>query len=487
LALRRGKLVVLLAIMLPTLCGFIGLVVDGGLLIASARQAQHAADSAATAAAIEIQHGKSNTEALVVAEHTVRQYNLLGGASIVLNCPPLNGPYAGSPSHVQIHVADVVSTYFIHLIGASEVNGIAARAIAGFEPSTADAAILVLDPSPPPFAMAPMPPMLPALPAIVGGLEVLGVGNVDVEGAVLVNNEWGGLDENGEEIGEPAGPGGMAHAVSATPLVGISKLRASDIRVVGGVDDPNNYGPLVSGDPSPLKTGRLPVADPFKDLPVPTIAVDSSNVSDTTYGSRTIIGLPLVGPPTVLRPGVYDSIEVVSGRVTFEPGIYIVRRTNPLTQMAVKILAGEVTADGVMFYITDSPDYTPASGLPDSADGESAPAPSSSSLLPVAAINVGLLGSRFVGLKDAASPFNGMLIYQRRHDRRPIAIVQENLLGPGSFQGTVYSKWGHVVLAGRGSADARFVVGTMRIVALLDLEIRPTSLLPPAQDVYLVE
>jgi hypothetical protein len=94
--------------------------------------------------------------------------------------------------------------------------------------------------------------------------------------------------------------------------------------------------------------------------------------------------------------------------------------------------------------------------------------------LPVAAINIGLLGSRLSGLNDPASPFDGMLIYQRRHDRRPIAIVQENLLGAGQLSGTIYSKWGHVILAGKGDLDARFVVGTMRIVALLDMEIRPS-------------
>jgi hypothetical protein len=80
-----------------------------------------------------------------------------------------------------------------------------------------------------------------------------------------------------------------------------------------------------------------------------------------------------------------------------------------------------------------------------------------------------------------------MLIYQRRLDRRPIVLVQENLLGPGQLHGTVYSKWGHVVLAGKGSYDARFVAGTMRIVALLDMQISPSVRLPAAQDVFLVE
>jgi hypothetical protein len=154
----------------------------------------------------------------------------------------------------------------------------------------------------------------------------------------------------------------------------------------------------------------------------------------------------------------------------------------------LSIAAGQVQANGVMFYITDTTDYTPGSGLPDATDGQTAaPVPGSSNTPPCAVINIGLLGSSYSGLNNAASPFNGLLIYQRRFDRRPIIVVQENLLGPGQLRGTVYSKWGHIVLAGKGAYDARFVVGTMRLIALLDMQIRPSVLLPPAQDVYLVE
>jgi hypothetical protein len=260
------------------------------------------------------------------------------------------------------------------------------------------------------------------------------------------------------------------------------------LRVVGGVDNPDYYGPLNVGEPQPLQAGRLPVPDPFDDLSVPTLAADAVNVSATEYGGRTVAGLPVLGPPVTLQPGVYDWIEVVSGRAIFQPGVYIIRGQNPLTELSLNIIAGQVEASGVMFYITDSAAYTPASGLPDALDGETAaPVPSSSNIPPCAVINVGLLGSNYSGLNDPSSPFHGLLIYQRRWDRRPIILVQENLLGPGQLRGTVYSKWGHAILAGKGSYDARFVVGSMRLIALLDMQIRPSVLLPPAADVYLVE
>jgi len=486
----RGKILVLLAIALPTLCGLIGLVVDGGLLLSASRQVQHVADSAATAAAIEKQQGQSNSAALAVAEQFVHDHNLLANAAVSLHCPPTSGPYTSSLQYVEIIVADQSPTYFIHLLGGPNVRQVSARAVAGYETSTAGAAIVVLDPNPPPFDVAPLPalPIGSSLPAITGGLEVLGLGTAQIDGAVLVNTEWGGLDENGNQVGETSGLLGQSHAVSATPLVALTNLRARDIRVVGGVDDPNNYGPLNAGDPQPLQAGRLPVPDPFVDLPVPTTAVDPANVSGTTFGGKTVLGLPLIGPPVTLQPGVYEWIEVVSGIANFQPGVYIIRGKNPLTQLSLSIVAGQVQAEGVLFYITDSAGYSPESGAPDASDGAAtAPPPGTGNTPPCAVVNIGLLGSRYRGLNDPSSPFNGMLIYQRRLDRRPIVLVQENLIGAGQLQGTVYSKWGHVVLAGKGTYDARFVVGTLRIIALLDLQIRPSSLLPPANDVYLVE
>jgi hypothetical protein len=482
-----------LAIALPTLCGLIGLVVDSGLLLAASREAQHAADSAVTAAAIEKQHGQSNSAALAVATQVVQQQNLLTNATVSLNSPPASGPYAGMAGFVEVFVIDQCSTNFIQILGGLSTQQIAVRAVAGFEPSTTGAAIVVLDPDPPSFDVSPLPAVaalgaLPSLPAIIGGLEVLGIGAVEIDGAVLVNTTWGGMDENGNQVGEPHGLLNLSHAISATPLIGLSSLKASDIRVVGGVDNRTYYGALTSGDPSPLKAGKLPVLDPYDDLPVPTTAADSNNVKTTVYGGKSVIGLPLIGPPVTLQPGVYDWIEVISGQAVFQPGVYIIRSTNPLTKLALSVVAGQVQAGGVMFYITDTANYSPNSGSPDSSDGENtAPVPNSSNVPPCAVVNIGLLSSTYSGLNDASSPFNGLFLYQRRLDRRPIIFVQENLIGAGQLRGTLYSKWGHVILAGKGTYDARFVVGTMRLVALLDMQIRPSTLLPPAEDVFLVE
>lgn len=249
----------------------------------------------------------------------------------------------------------------------------------------------------------------------------------------------------------------------------------------------DNYVSITAQSSPVLQAGRLTTPDPFEDLPVPSMASDPANVSKTNYSGKTIISLPLV-PLVSLNPGIYDYIEVISGKVEFKPGIYIVRGKQPVTQYSLSVVAGEIDAQGMMFYITNSSGYDGVTGSPDSGDGETtAPTSMVTSLLPSVVINYGLLTSKFSGLNSPSSPFHGMLIYQRRHDRRPIAIVQTNLLNSSALNGTIYAKWSHIILAGMGTNQARFVAGTMRVIALTDIEIKPTNYLPPAQDVFLVQ
>jgi hypothetical protein len=150
--------------------------------------------------------------------------------------------------------------------------------------------------------------------------------------------------------------------------------------------------------------------------------------------------------------------------------------------------AGTVNAQGVLFYITDSASYDGITASLDSGDGESPPAsPTTGSTQPSVFIQAGLLGSGISGLNSAGSPFDGMVIYQRRQDRRPIAIEHQNLVGSGSFSGVVYGKWAHVSFVGNGTYNTRFVCGTMRVSTLFDSTLAPTVKFPPAKDVLLVE
>lgn len=480
---RAGKVLLMFVVLLPALLAFAGLVIDGGVLLNGYRRAQHATDAAATAAARSLAAGSSPTTAADVAEQFVTQHNGLSAANVTVNIPPLSGPYAGQAKCAEVVVRDQPETHFAGFVGSGAVSQVQSRAVAGMRPATAGAGIVVLDPHPPQLSVPALPNILPALPALVGGLELEGLGTVRVDGAVLVNTEWSGQDENGNAVGEGPSP---PWAIASLNLLSPGRLRARDIRVVGGVDNPAYYAHYTSGQPTSLSAGRLPVPDPLIDVPAPTVAADPVNVVNVNRGGVRITGL-IISPWQDLDPGVYDWIEVASGKARFRPGVYVIRGTNPVTGIALNILAGQVHAEGVLFYLTNSATYSAATGMPDAADGESTPpAPAVLTLLPSAVINLLLPGNSISGLNDPASPFHGLLIYQRRADRRPIAIVT-GLLGGDSISGRVYAKWGHVILAANGTIDGSFVAGTMRIVTVLNTTIAPQSLLPPAEDVFLLE
>ena len=73
----------------------------------------------------------------------------------------------------------------------------------------------------------------------------------------------------------------------------------------------------------------LPIADPYANLPSPSVAVDPTNVVATNYGGVNVVSIPSSLRTTVLNPGVYDWIQVTSGAVVFNPGVYIIRNVNP--------------------------------------------------------------------------------------------------------------------------------------------------------------
>ncbi len=481
---RQGKVLVLVAISLTSLIGILGLVFDGGLMSADSQNLHHATDAAAMAGAMDLRLGKTSASANDTAVLYLTSLNGFSDAQPVVNIPPLQGNYAGQAGYVEVLATRNYQTRLMHILGANSQQPLMTRSVAGCQASTSGSAIVVLDPNPAQLSITGVPPVLPSYPALIGGLEVLGLGTVAVNGAVLVNTTWGGVDENGNPAGSSPGP---PYGISCTPLVALTHLNALDIRVSGGVDNQTNYGNYKSGQKSPLHANRLAVPDPLQSLPSPSTVSDSTNVSTQSFGGVQVAGLPLIGPTTTLQPGVYDWIEVISGQVVFSPGVYIIRNVNPLTGISLNIAGGTVTASGVMFYITNSTSYDASTGVPDSSDGSTRPAQSlPGSLLPSILINAALPGSTYTPLRGS-SPFSGMLIYQRREDLRPIVIADLGLLGPNALQGTIYAKWGHVLLMADGTYDLRIVSGTARLLSVLGITLAPSTLLPPAQDVYLVE
>ena len=588
---RQGKVLVLLAILLPTVCGIAGLVIDGGLMMAEYRKAQHAADAASTATAMALRQGKDVNTATSVASEVVHSGHGLPEAVVDVRIPPTTGRYVGQAGYAEVVVTSNYEPRLLKILDGVLSRQVEGRAVAGAVPERAGAAIVVLDPDPAPLSISnivgdleainplglsldsmgtvegvlndagTLPVIGPMLaqklraslvstlveqtagslesviqllpvgppPALLAGLEVEGLGCLRVDGAIHVNSEWGQFDESGSLVGCAPGP---PYAMACTPLLPLTRVQARSIRVVGGVDNEKLYGPFVAGKNRPLQAGRLPVDDPFANLPIPSIVTDPDNVSNAYFSSVDTVRIPLtldkvdevlegvldevlplipallkpilmpllnplldelrflLPQPESLKPGVYKSLTVISplGGVRFEPGVYVIRGTNELTKLSL-CLIGPMEAEGVLFYITRSANFDVTTGLPDVAQpADAVPPHTIGTVLPSTLIAPLLPSGRITGLQDPLSPFDGMLIYQHRQDRRPIVIEAQQLLGGGSLSGTIYTKWGHTLfLGGAGSYDLRFVTGTLRVVTVTNTTIAPLRLLPAARDILLVE
>ena len=462
---RRGSYVIWAAFMMVILVGMTGLVVDGGLLMNAHRDAHNAADAAALAAGYALLRGQSSADAIAAgtAFVTAESHNDLPDAAVTINIPPLSGPYAGAPRYAEAIVTSPMPTFFVHVLpGVGNEHSVVARAVAGSEVVAAGEGVICLNPDEYP------------------GLKVGGDAQLKVQGDVYVNSEGGGVDENGD----PVETGN--HQTAAT-VSNNATVSAENVNVVGGVNDPDNFDNIDPGGPNPLHAGTLPIADPLLYLPTPTVAngVDpiyhgSPQASDgslelnaTAESTNEVIIDPGTGEEImILNPGIYEKIKITGGRVEMRPGIYVLSPQNN-TAFTLEITGGNVVADGIMVYNTGS-DYDPLSGAPDNADGDNPPAAPKNVEFGDIKINAAMQfnpldTSEHTYGTPVSDEFDGMLFYQRRWNESDMQIEGDS--EEGNLAGTLYAKWGEVKIAGQGTYDAQFVVGTMDIIGQGDITI----------------
>ncbi len=157
----------------------------------------------------------------------------------------------------------------------------------------------------------------------------------------------------------------------------------------------------------------------------------------------------------------------------FAPGIYVL---SPQSNVAfsLEITGGDVTAEGIMFYNTGS-DYNVLDGSPDSADLDNDPAAPSDVIFGKIKINASMQFSPIDTETYTYDPpltggdFENMLFYQRRWNEAEMQI--EGNSDEGDLAGTLYAKWANVKIAGQGTYDAQFVVGSMDLSGQGDITI----------------
>lgn len=153
---EKGQMLVLTALAIVALLGFLALAVDVGLLFRAKRQVQTAADAGAIAAAVEYWYNGSTNMAAAAGTAVGNNGMPLsytptlntGCPSTTANCAIVRttgiSGYHSQAGYVQVIAAQPNPTFFMGLFGNSKVN-VTASAIAGIAPNPS--CIVTLDPT----------------------------------------------------------------------------------------------------------------------------------------------------------------------------------------------------------------------------------------------------------------------------------------------------------------------------------------------------
>ncbi len=475
---RPGVILVLFAIMLALLIGMIGLVVDGGLMLASHERAQNIADSTARSVAIALHNGDEELSPQKNGERFAFTYNHLPddpemtpAQQVIVNHPPQSGAFAGINDYVEVIITHPMDTNFIQVLGVATHQRVSARAVAGFRTFPKSAGVVILDPRGNP------------------GLSVQGTNaKLQVNSAILVFTRRVGENEFGATVGEFA-----AGQPSVTMGGAGATMEATELIVSGGVDRWENY---VAPAVDVLHAGTEDrVDDPFHDRPMRLpIPIEGNGVINRDLGSVSITnnnqtGIYPENPDsintynketgvTTLHPGIYNQIRISGGEVEFKPGIYVLQNISGGGNI-LSITGGTVTGLGVMFYNTAS-SWDPVTGGDDQRDDLAEDTTSETEPFNVQSTQFGgidihgehvhLTGidtNLYAYFNEHGEPidedidvFNDMVIYQRRFNQTPINITNGQ---DGGIEGRFYAKWANLQLSGQGTYNFAIVVGSMSV------------------------
>jgi Flp pilus assembly protein TadG len=435
---RPGKTLVMFALLLPVLLGMIGLALDGGLLLATYRQTQNAADAAALAAAVDLSKGASNGTAQTVGQNYVTSYNNVTGATVRVNIPPSTGSkYAGNPNYAEAIVSYPYSTSFIQLLGVPRSQTVTARSVAGHEPTSGNPGVITLTQATP------------------RGILISG-GTLSINGTISDDS---------------------TNSSTALDVLGSAKVYASQVLVSGGVTGSAN----VQNYPSGGGTGGLQhntginYADPLVNLPTPTTANGVVNAYWDRNGvsQASAQNLSITSGTATLKPGIYQSITIGgTANVTFQPGIYVI--SGGLSGTGLSISGGTVTGSGIMFYNTGN-NYNATNGTTGTTYG---------SISISADPNVSF--TDITSLNTSSSIFDGIAFFQDRNNSQIVSFAGGTT--GSKITGTTYAPAAQLTISGSGTWQSQLIVGNLLVSGSPTLTINPTgAVLGQAGNVYLVE
>ena len=117
---ERGQTILLVALSLPVLIGFIGIATDVGILFKDKRTMQTAADAAAIAGALNYNNGATAWKAAARAAATANGFTDTSNGIVVTTPDTPQWPtsnYNGKPGYVEVTITKPESTIFLALFG----------------------------------------------------------------------------------------------------------------------------------------------------------------------------------------------------------------------------------------------------------------------------------------------------------------------------------------------------------------------------------
>jgi hypothetical protein len=303
---ESGQALVVVALGLTSLLGFIGLAVDVGSLMHNKRELQVAADAAAIAAAMS-----RNATGYTAAGQNASAANGFangGTVTVTINSTPTSGEYLGQPGYYEAIIQKTEPTIFMSLFGHGSVP-VGARAVAVAQSSNG---------------------------ANTGCVYTLGATGTDfsVNGNANIQAPQCGLNVDSSSSG-------------AMTVNGNITMDMASIGIVGGFSKNGN----VSLTPATPTTGIVPYSDPLSYLP--GYSCTASACTPPGGGSNiTCQANPNYnGNNTVtVSPGCFNGFTTNGNQtVNFNPGTYIIDGSSGLQFNGNSVINGT----GVTFYIAN--------------------------------------------------------------------------------------------------------------------------------------
>jgi len=396
---ESGNVLVLTAMCLTILMGFVAMAIDVGMLFHAHVQMQIAADAAAAAAALDYKYGES-TRVQSDATAAATQNGMLATGSATINDPPTSG-YHKAAGYIEAVVSEPYPTFFMKTFGFGAIN-VSARAVAG---SSANG----------------------------GCMWALAKSGVDIS-----------LKGNGSLTAQNCAVYDDSSASDALQLKGNGSISAKSIGIVGGYTV-NGNGSIT---PNPPTTGIAPAADPINVTP-PTASTSTCsgsssacNPSNSSNNNKTI------------QPGTYTSItNSGNGNMTLAAGNYTI--TGNLTNSANGSLTlgagnytigGNFSTSGNGAVTIGAGEYIIGGNL--SLQGNGALTGSGVTFFIASGSNT-VVGNGNMNLSAPTSgPYSGLLYYEPLSNNNGVSLTGN---GGDNVQGIMYMPGAPVTLAGNGN------------------------------------